>query len=620
MKPFTRGTVVSLLLSFAAVAAGCGATAFSPHFRDNNLPDLKLGLTGVPDRVEPAPRNATGKPVAFVVTESPTQILAYDLEGRKALWTVKAAISSRVVVGKTRIFHRSGKDTLVARSIENGQELWQVPLVGGDRLVGMTSDGENLYYVTELVKRSASGIIAYLVGVSGSSGSTMWEESSSGRLGAPTALGSRVFVPLRFQSLAVLDASSGRELARVRSKEETLLWVRRAQNGILYGGKQGVYKLDEKSVAGAQKESTFIAANLPKSVQPTYWWDGYNAALSGYTAYDRNRLLWQAAPEGLSFLDDTLFVHNYRFFFAFDTTVTDPNRSALRWAYSYPRHDVVASDHTGKALVLVTDNGKLIVLDPASGVPVVREDLKVAVKGATFDAGGFVAPPSNTKPGTGDLRRALTEVIWDPDRRFGAVKLFCVDELARLAGGEISQDLVKIVIHPDIDRAVYKRAGEVLVARHDKKSIPLYLATLRARYNFVEGTRGHAVDIMAKALGDLKATEAIKPLLVHLADHETSLPAVEEIVKALAVIGDKTILEPFRDFLLTYRCDPIFTKFPTALNLVAESLLKLGGEDERQLLSFVENDPHTLQSLRTYLGEALRQTAPSPKSKKAAAK
>jgi len=599
------------------LVAGCGTTAFSPHFRDNNLEDLKNALAGMSTEPTAAPMNATGRSLAFVVTEAPTEILAYDLQSNKVMWRVKAPLTTRVVVGRSSIFHGEGKDKIVARSLESGELLWSTTLAGGDRLLGVTTDGENVYYVSERVKRSSGGEIAYLASLKGSSGGERWVQASSGRLGAPVAYGGRLFVPLRSQSLAVVDTSNGTELARIRSKDETLLWVRRSPAGLLYGGKNGVYKLDERSVSGTQKGSTFTAAALPKSVRPAYWWDGYNASLAGYTAYDRNRLLWQLAPTGQQFVDQTIFVHNYRFFFAFDTTVTDPKKSPLRWAYSYPRHDVVASTFTGKALVLVTDNGNLIVLDPATGVPVAKQELKTKVRGATFDAAGFVAasPPADAKP---DLRQALTQIIWDPDRRFGAVKLFCVDELSRLAGGDISRDLVKIVTYEDVDPVVYKRAGEALVARHDKQAIPLYLETLKSHYNFVEGTRSKAVDIMARALGDLKAGEAVRPLLQHLADHETPLPAVVEVVKALADIGDKSILEPFRDFLLTYRCDPIFTKAPAALNQVAEALLRLGGEDERQLLSFVENDPHTLLSLRNYLGEALRQSKPSPKSKKPA--
>jgi hypothetical protein len=453
--------------------------------------------------------------------------------------------------------------------------------------------------------------VAYLVALSADDGKKQWARSSVGRLGAPVARGGRVLLPLRFQSIAILDAQDGKERARIRSKEETLSWVQSGRSGILYGGSSGVYRLDQKSVSGTRKESSFVAAALPQSVRPVYWWDGYNPALAGYTAYDRNRLLWQLAPQRAGFLNNLVVVHNYRFFFGFDAAGPE-SRPVLRWAYSYPRHDVVASALTPSALLLVTAGGDLLVLDPQFGTPVTQRPLKLLVQGATFDAEDYVPPAKATAKQ--DLRRALSEVIWDPDRRFGAVKLFCVEQLAELKGGRVAEDLVKIVSHEGIDPAVYKKAGEMIVARHDAASIPLYLATLKSHYSFVEGTRATAVDIMAHALGDLKAPEAVRPLLLHLADHETPLAAMVEIVRALLAIGDKSVVEPLRDFLLTYRCDQNFEKVPEALRLVAETLLAMGGENERQLLGFVENDIHTLPSLRTYLTEALRQGRPGKKA------
>lgn len=595
----------AVLVGLVALA-GCGASAFSPHFRDNNALDMKEAIQDLKPH-SLAPVNSGGKHLAFIVTTEPTKLVAYDLQGNKPLWTAKGTISSRIVVGSQRIFHLADRKTLVARDIGTGEQLWSEELIGGDRLVGMTTDGERVYYVTELVKRSLGGSIAYLVAVSASSGSKKWSRASSGRLGAPAVQDNRVFVPLRFQSISIINASSGVEIARVRSKEETLLWTRSSSAGVLFGGKNGLYRVDKRAISGNQKNSSFIAADLPESVRPVYWWDGYNAALSNYTAYDRNRLLWELEPDSMRFLGSTIYVHNYRFFFAFDTTSKAKETSNLRWAYSFPRHDVVASAFTGKALLLVSKNGHLITLDPHVGLPVADKDLKVEVRGVTFDAAGYV-PPSRAK-GKPNIRQTLAEVIWDPDRRFGAVKLFCVEELARLAGNRVSQDLVKIVTYEGIDPTVYKRAGDVLVARHDKAAIPLYVKTLKSTYSFINGTRGKAIDIMARALGDLKAPEAVRPLLMHLADHETSLVATEAVVRALAAIGDRSIKDPFRDFLLTYRCDPIFAKAPAALNLVAETLLNMGGEDERQLLSFIENDPHTLKSLRVYLGEVLRQSA-----------
>ncbi len=599
-----RLAIISTAL--VVLATGCGRATFSPHFRDNNLQDLKSAMA----RLKPAarkPANASGKALVFMVTQQPTSIVAYDLNAQKKLWQAKDDVSSKIVVGRRVLFHRSGAKTMVARSISSGQKLWSVSMTRGDRLLGHTTDGDDLYYVTENIKRAADGTAAYLVARAGGSGAQRWIQPSAGRLGAPVGMPGTIILPLRSQSLALVETTKGEELARIRSKEEMIIWVRNTEAGVLYGGKSGIYKLDDKSITGTAKESSFLAASLPAWIPPLYWWDGYNAALASYTAYDRNRLLWNLAPRSMTFADNTLFDHSFRFVFAFDTTIkSSKDRSNLKWVYSFPRHDVVASTHTGKAMLLVSDNGTIVSLDPATGLPVSKVDLKLKLRGASFDVEGYA--PTAGSAGKANLRKSLIEVIWDPDRRFGKVKLFAVQELAKLTGADVSADLVKIVTHQSIDPAVYKMAGQMIVDRHDKKSIPLYLSTLKSHYNFLDGTTGKAVDIMARALGDLKSREAVKPLLTHLMDHETPVPAVVEIVKALTIIGDKSSLESFRSFLLTYRADSMFIKSSTALNLVADGLLKLGGEEERQLLRFVKNDIHTIKPLRTYLTKALEQS------------
>lgn len=651
------GKIAAISLALM-LATGCGSTAFSPSFRDNNLQDVKAAMAGVSTRGLAGPENATGRAMVFLVANAPKRIVAYDLEQGKKVWEVSDEVTSKVVVGRDLIFHRSGKRNLVARRVSSGQQVWSKPITRGDRLLGVATDGTNVYYVVEYLKRTEAGVAAHLVSLRGRDGNKRWVQDSQGRLGAPAAMPGRVFLPLRYQSLAVINAENGAEIARVRSKDEMLLWVRCTPAGVLFGGKSGIYRLDEKAIAGTQQGSSFFAADLPSSVRPVYWWDGYNAALSGYTAYDRNRLLWQLDPDQMDLVGDKVYVHNYRFFFAFGTE-HDPSQASaaqpageakegakkadetgakepdqggeqkpaagenkaegegeqkgepaekknppLRWVYTFPRHDVVASVHTGEALLLISDNGVIVGLDLKTGAPVMRRELQLEVSGATFDARGFA--PEGKAQEKPELRKALTEVIWDPDRRFGAVKLFAVEQLARLPGEHVSEDLVEIVTYPGIDPAVYKLAGQMIVDRHDRDALPLYLKTLRARFNFVEDTQAKAVDIMARAVADLKAKEAVPLLVAHLEDHETPLPTVEAIVKALIEIGDEAVLVPFRDFLLMYRADPDFKKSTTALNLVADGLLKLGGEEERQLLRFVQNDSLTLKPLRTYLAEAMK--------------
>ncbi len=604
------------LLLVGVLLGGCATLAFSPHFRDNELADVKNALGGLKIDGKNNPTNDTQAPLVFLLSKAPTKIVAFDLHKQKNQWTVSDDARTRIIVGKRHIYYgaaQGGKTFLVARNISDGKRVWSTPIDDDGRLLGLTTDGNDVYYVTEFLSRGTSGKMADLIAVDGETGKILWQRSSKGRLGAPSAQGGRIFLPFRFQAISILDAKDGRELARIRSKKETMIWVRSTPQGILFGGKNGIYRLDEKAISGTPEGSHFFTAHLPATVLPAYWWDGYNAALVGYTAYDRNRLLWLPRQKEPMFQNHTIFVHHYRFFFAFDTTPKEEKRSQLKWAFAVPRSDVVASTYTGKAVLLITGNGRLIALDAEGGGKIFQKDLGIDLLGATFDALGFL--PEGRPQKTKNLRQALTEVIWDPDRRFQSVKLFCIEELAHLKGTKVAKDLVNIITHEGIDPEVYKRAGEVLVQRREKSAIPLYLATLKSHYNFFRGTRAKAVDVLARALGELRAPDAVSPLLLHFADHETPIYTLEQIVRALISIGDKTILEPFRDFLLTYRCEPMFQEEPATLNLISEALLTLGGENERQLLTFVENDPHTIGTLKTYLGEVLRQSPPENRGK-----
>lgn len=599
------------LVAFAST--GCGAKAFSLSFPDNQPQAVAKAMNRV-DRGKLSPRN--GKPTVYLVTADPQQLVAYALDEDRILWKRKASVASRIAVGRGRIFHATDKGRgLVGRSASDGQLLWKVSLDSDVRLLGLTSDGTDLYYAVEAVEGGAgSGTYAQLVAIAGDSGKERWRRGSAGRLGAPAARGGLVFVPSRYQSIALLDANDGVEIARVRSKQEALLWARATPRGVFFGGKTGVYRLDRKATSGTRQESTFVTASLPKSVRPVYWWDSYNAALAGYTAYDRNRLLWRLAPGEPHFANDTIFVHAYRFFFAFDTEKAE---RSLRWAYSFPREDVVASTYSGGALVFVSERGDIVVLDPEVGLPVRKKALELGkVRGASFDVAGY--EPKGKPKGEADLQKTLTQMIWDPDRRFEAVKLFCVEQLAKLSGDKVAEALVQIVTKSGLNPKVYARAGDMIVGRHDKSAIPLYVKTLRSHYSFVEGTHAKAVDIMARALGDLKAAEAVRPLLMHLADHETSMKAIVAIARALRAIGSRRTVEPLRDFLLTYRCDPAFKKKPDALKIIAETLLDLGTEDERQLLRFVANDAHSVAPLRTFVTAALRKAQQGAAGKQAA--
>ena len=654
-------TARGILVSTLALCVGCAGTTFSLSYSDTQRNDLGQKLAAIKAR-NFSPVNERAR--VFMVTRRPNpSLVAFDLGEQRVSWKVAAELASRVVVGKGLLYYSTPKGDVEARRVSDGQKQWSWPMPVGTRLLGMSASSGRLYLASEVVARKGGGPAAYLSAVG--EGRLLWQRPSQGRLGAPVARDGLVIVPLRYQWIAIVSGDTGEEVARVRSKEESLLWVRKTPRGVFFGGKNGVYQLDAAAASGTRAASSFVAAALPDTVHPSYWRDGYNASLAGYTALDRNRLLWFADQK--RFYRDAVYVHNYRYFFAFEgtparsgredvergeTKVTgtkkvgtltsgkpaatgsndrmrasapgglergagamndldaagkgvEPEAAKLKWAFSFPRVDVVASYHTGESLLLVSASGDVVSLDLATGAVLQKRASGLHVQGASFDALGF--RPAGAGAAKPDLRAALTEMIWDPDRRFQDVKLFGVQQLARLSGTDVARALLQIVTRPGVSPAVYKRAGAMIVRRRDRNAIPLYLEVLRHRNDFLRGSRAAAVDIMATALGELRAVEAKQALLLHLADHETPMGALSAIVEALRKIGDKSLIEPLRDFLLTYRCEPQFAKAPAGLKSAAEALLALGGEEERQLLAFVANDAHTVKPLRVLLIRALRQ-------------
>jgi len=258
-------------------------------------------------------------------------------------------------------------------------------------------------------------------------------------------------------------------------------------------------------------------------------------------------------------------------------------------------------------------------LDPRTGRRGYRHRLnKEVVAGATFDAEGF-APQGSDAPETPTLQSALSSILWDPDRRFAEVKLFAVDQLARLPGREVTADLLK-VLRADLPAAVAKRAAEAVVARKDPQAADLFIEALKARSDYAEGTKVANLDVLARAVGTLGAREAAGPLAAHLRLPETEPAAVVEIARAMVALHADEGLPLLRDYLAMYRSDPVYQNDPAALLAVAEALIKIGGPTDRELLLFLAEDPRSLAPVREYVRRALVQTAaaPSPGSPAAA--
>jgi outer membrane protein assembly factor BamB len=617
MKASLRAGVLCAALGAGFVPVGVGVgvgiglsgCATSPFQRAGNADDVAAAVARSHPPATPA------RSLAFLVLGGAAgpRLAAYDLAASKLLWTQATEVTTRVEVGTNVLLHGSKgtgpSGAVVARDLGTGAVLWQRALQAKERLFGYAVDGDAAFLVVQSTGGTGRPTGA-LLSLDARTGVERWHhELPSGRVAAPAARGGLVAVPLDSQYVLLFDGQSGLDLGQVLSTEEAATFVRALPEGLFYGSR-GLFLLGRGTARGSHRSPDYLSARLPAFVRPVYWYDQYRPEQSEYSAIDRNRILWRVTLAGdhPQFRDGLAFVHDYRFFFAFDA-----GSGALRWAWGAPNSDAVASTDTGRAILFVTADGEIGGLDPITGARLYEAHLPgEVVRGASFDAEGFAPAGAAAGSKPPDLLTALTAIISDPDQRFPALKLFGIEELGRQPGREVTAKLIEILAKEGLAPLAYQKAGEMLVARRDAGSLDLMTAALRAHADFAEKRPAPPVEILARAVGALgPLARALAPdLAAHLRLPETSPAAAAEIARALVEIGAQEAVPALRDFLSIYRADTSYERDPTALVAAAEALLKLGGPTDRALLLYLAEEPHTATGLRTHLVRALGETVP----------
>jgi outer membrane protein assembly factor BamB len=604
---------VPLVSAVAALGAlGLAACGGSPAFRLTSEDNDPARLSAAFGRAEPAPAgplNATGKPLAFLVARGATKsLIAFDLEAKKELWRTEADVTSKVVVGGRFIAHLEGDKTLVGRAVTSGEVLWRRP-IGGTRFVGAAADASRVYYTAE----DKSGKPTWtLYGLDGVSGKQLWSADAPGALGAPAARGGLVFSPFLKQWLAILDGKTGEQLTRIRGIDEEITFARTTKDHVYFGSSAGVFLLDERAASGKRAQSTYGKAELPREfIRVSYGWDAFDPVQSGYSAYDRNRLLWRGEPQGeaLGFTGDRIVVASYRFFFGFAAS-----SGKLAWAYSFPRVDVIGSAHLGPSIGLASMLGELGALDPAAGRRIYQAKVEGQLIGATFDAEGF-APNETVEGDAMTTAEALTAIARDRDARFTDVKKFAIAALSTLEGGGSTGDLVALVTDERTPANLFESAVESLVARRDPAGLPALVAAISIPYDHLAGSKPRAVGALARAIAGLAGLEldaaargkAVEALLDKLTAPELPGEDLTEVVKALGAIGVGAELAALTTFVLVYRADPAFGSQPAALGAAIDVLIARGGGKEREAVAFVAADPRSQDEVAAYARRALLQ-------------
>ncbi len=596
----------ALAVASVAAVSGCGPKAvFGLTSDDNNADQLGRALAGRTLAAAPAVSNALGKPLVLaVIAGTPKKLIAYDAAAGATLWKVDADVQSRVAVAGPLVVAREG-GKVVIRDVTTGAPRGSIT-VDGD-LVGATTDGEQVYvtYQHASVGRPVWTLAAY-----GPDGKQRWKNDAPGALGAPAAQGGLVLSPFLTQWLSILDARTGEQLTRIRGIDQEITFVRTTSDGAWFGSKAGIFRLDVRASSGTRSGSTYGAAALPKQLATaTYDRDAFDPVQAGYSAFDRKRVLWRGTAKGdgpLTFDGDVVVVHFFRFLFGLSPA------GDLRWAYSQPRVELVASAHAGRVVVGVAADGSVIAVDPATGAlqATGKIDAGGQVLGATFDCDGWAPTGQGETPTT---VAALVAIARDRDQRFDEIKQFAVAALAKLEGADVAKDLLAIVQDPRTPLKLRESVVELLVGRKDPAGLPALLVALELRHDYITGSQPAAVAAIARAIGGMGEREltaaqrdqAVTALAAQAEDPATPTADRLELVRAMIAVGQGAEHDRLRRQLLMYRADPGFAGEAALVEAIARALAA-GGAEARETLRYVAEDPRTVPATSAIAKSALR--------------
>ncbi len=261
---------------------------------------------------------------------------------------------------------RTPNGELVGRDLATGAVLWQHPFPSSEHLYGYALDGDSVCSSSTRVAthrrqagRAPGGLRrAHRARCAGSRRCRRRASAApAARGGAGRGAGG---VAVR---AALRRRARAPTLGQVLSTEEAATFVRALPEGLFYGSR-GVFLLGRDTARGSRHSPGYLAAQLPAFVRPTYDYDHYRPEQNEYSALDRNRVLWRVTVDDgrPQFRDGLAFVHDYRFFFAFDATTA---RAAL--GLRQPRRTRSRRPTPGRSILFVTAAGELAALDPLTG-------------------------------------------------------------------------------------------------------------------------------------------------------------------------------------------------------------------------------------------------------------
>lgn len=574
MKNVSFIAACACVLSISALPACGGGSAFSPVYPDNQEGSVQVVL----DRLA-SQQAAEADPVAAGITTSPHRLFVVDLRSGEKRWDIEtgAPSSAPVIAGDYVLLHQARG--VVGYSIRDGRELFAVE-DDAMYLTGGGGDGSDAAF--SLSTGGGVGARSKLIILRG--GSVSIERDMEQTLGAPTVTAGMVFVPWATQNLSVLDAGSGDEIARVRITDRP---IGRAyhQDGNVYFGQRGVFRLTPATVAGTADGSAFVeAAERTYPGEPSFMQDPYAPAAGAASAVHKIRLDWLAAGNGdtVGFADERLYLSFYRFVFG----LAPEDADGVHFVYEHSE-DIVGAHAVRGGLIIADQGGGFTFINPrgqqAWTAHVDRAPTSVAIRPGSF----VPAATPSTEPGT--IAEQLSAAAQSTDSRLVPARRFALGLMSGVEGEEVTAQLLAVCDNRRTPPAVKSDACTRLSTRTSGQGA--VLQALGRHASFLDDQVAPPVVELATAASAMQARSAGPLIWNHIEDPQTPEEALPALFEALNALGAESSLPNIKTWLRTYHADARTDSLLQSLSIATSIVLTAEGEEAEDFLVTLAENP-----------------------------
>lgn len=572
---------LTALATACALCSACGGskqvTAFANEWEDDRGASITAVQTELRDEKPPV-----GPAIAVGVTD--TGLVATGLDG-KSSWTYAAQLDARPAIAGDVVVG-TGAGQLFALDAASGKPLWKISSEGRS-LRGAGDDGTTT--VVSLGSPAGGGSLFLAVERSGSIRAKLTPQPE---IGDPAVLGSTAFIPWGNQYVSAIDLDTEREVGRVVARTQVSHAI--AIGGQLYFGQDELIAFDD-AIGGASQNQAHRLGLPQRELPGRPRWLRSGSQVWPVNAGARDRIQLYARPvaeNGTLGLESNQFSATY-----FRIAVgLSGDGGALAWVRTFD-HELVGGTAARGGFAFCDTQGT-VWLTSAAGGPAGKVELGQPIttcvaQGGDFTITGAAAPQSLTEQIAEAVRLRETDMV--------TIQRFLLRELATHPDEQVTKILLELASDARTPPPLASDVEKLLASR--RTGAKYMLEALGRSYDFLDDVlRPPPVGPLADALAAMGERRAAPLLAKQLNEPANSSEDVARAAKALVTLATQDELDDIQTFFTLYRATATDKNLVSAVISAARILVKLGGEEQKELVQFAARDPLTQPGVKKGIG------------------